>query len=165
MVASESEKKVYDVLNEIGIKYEKYTHKPVYTVEDVNKLDVHIPGNHTKNLFLRNRKGNIHYLVVMKDSKRADLKKLSKQVGSTPLSFASEKRLEKYLGLKPGSVSPFGLVNDSGKCVKVIIDSDILKGEKIGFHPNVNTATLVILTGDFQKFLKWTENDVSYMKI
>ncbi|MCC9296600.1 prolyl-tRNA synthetase associated domain-containing protein [Clostridium sp. MT-14] len=162
---SEGEQKVYDTLNEIGIEYEKYTHKPVYTVEDVNSLDIHIPGDHTKNLFLRNRKGNVHYLVVLEDSKQADLKKLSKQIGSTPLSFASEKRLGKYLGLKPGSVSPFGLINDDDKCVRAIIDNDIFKAERVGFHPNVNTATLVISTRDFQKFLKWTKNRISYMKI
>lgn len=162
---SESEQRVYDTLNEIGIEYEKYEHKPVYTIEDVNELDIDIPGDHTKNLFLRNRKGNVHYLVVLEDSKQADLKKLSKQLGSTPLSFASEERLGKYLGLKPGSVSPFGLINDSDKCVRVIIDNDILKAEKVGFHPNLNTATLVISCRDFQKFLKWTKNKVSYIKI
>lgn len=162
---TENEQKVYDVLNELNITYTRYEHEPVYTIEELDKVDIDFKGAHCKNLFTRNRKGDIHYLIVVEESKKVDLKKLSEQIGSTPLSFASEERLFKHLGLKPGAVSPFGIINNEDKKVKVIIDKDLEKLEYIGAHPNVNTATVVLSFSDLQKFLKWSKNEVKYIKI
>lgn len=159
------EQKVYDVLDNLAIPYEKFAHKALYTVDEANKLDIYIPGVHCKNLFIRNRKGKKHYLVILKDTKQANLKGLSKQVNSTNLSFASPERLFRYLKLMPGSVTPFGLINDSDKHVEVLIDNELKKSEYICFHPNVNTVTITIPYSGFEKFLKWCGNKVRYVDI
>lgn len=156
---------VYKILNELEINYTRFEHKPVYTVEEVNELDLNIPGMGLKNLFLRNKKGNQHYLVIIEENKRVDLKELSTKIGANALSFASPQRLEKYLDLTPGAVTPFGLINDQDKNVKVILDKSIKLANKVGFHPNVNTATIVINYIDFQKYLDWTENELLYIEI
>ena len=162
---TEDEQKVYDVLDLLDIKYKRYEHKAVYTIEEANTLDIYIPGKLAKNLFLRNRKGDTHYLVIVDENKHVDLKLLSKQIGSTSLSFASEERLFKYLGLKPGSVTPFGLINDTERTVIVLIDRDLVGVSNISFHPNVNTATISIAYRDFEKFLKWNKNKFQYVDI
>ncbi len=164
MITNE-EQRVYDVLDKLDITYKIVQHKAVFTAEEANEIEYGIDGQHCKNLFLRNRKGNVHYLVVLDDEKQADLKKITDQIGSTTLSFASEKRLNKYLGLYPGAVSPFGLINDDENVVEVLIDKDLAKGETISFHPNVNTATIFLSYKDFEKFLKHSENDFSYIGI
>jgi Ala-tRNA(Pro) deacylase len=158
-----NEQKLYDILNSLEIKYIKYEHKPVYTVGEANKLDICIPGQHCKNLFLRNRKGDVHYLAVLDEAKQVDLKLLSKQIGSSSLSFASEERLYKYLGLTPGSVSPFGLINDIERKVIVLIDRELIGKSIVNFHPNVNTATLGVSYIDLEKFIKWHENKFYYI--
>lgn len=161
----EKEQKVYDILNKLEIPYTKYEHEAVYTVEAANKYCGHIPGQHCKNIFVRNAKGNKHYLIIMDDIKKVDLKSISKQIESTPLSFASEERLNKYLGVEPGSVSAFGIINDTEKVVEVLLDKDFLNQEVISFHPNVNTATLTLNYSDFQRFLQECGNKVSYVEI
>lgn len=160
---NENEQKLYDLLSLLEIKYIRYEHKPVFTVEEANKLDICIPGQHCKNLFLRNRKGDVHYLAVLDEAKQMDLKLLSKQIGSTSLSFASEERLYKYLGLKPGSVSPFGLINDIERNVVVLIDRKLLGKGIVNFHPNVNTATIGVSYLDLEKFIKWHNNKFFYV--
>ncbi|MEJ8554158.1 prolyl-tRNA synthetase associated domain-containing protein [Tepidibacter sp. Z1-5] len=159
-----NKKVVYDILDKLNIEYEKYTHIPVYTIEEANNLNLNIKGANCKNLFVRDRKGRQHYLIIIEENKKVDLKKLSWNINSTNLSFASEERLFKYLKLKPGSVSAFGLINDEDKHVKVLIDTD-LKGDYISFHPNVNTATVTISYGDFEKFLEFVGNDVDYIEV
>lgn len=160
---NQGEQKVYDVLDKLGIKYVRNEHIPVYTIEEADKLGLDPNGQHCKNLFLRNSKGDQHYLVVLDKSKNANLKELSTKINSTKLSFASEKRLDKYLALKPGSVSPFGLINDTEKHVKVIIDSDLQNAKDIYFHPNVNTATISLSYKDFERYLEWCGNIVLYV--
>lgn len=160
-----NEQKLYDILDLLEIKYIKYEHKPVYTIEEANQLDIYIPGQLCKNLFLRNRKGDIHYLLIIDEEKHVDLKLLSKQIGSTSLSFASEEGLFKYLELKPGSVSPFGLINDTERAVIVLIDRDLIDIGNINFHPNVNTATISISYKDFERFLGWHKNKFLYVDI
>lgn len=162
---SANEQKLYDILNSLGIEYEKYEHKPVYTCEEAKELDMNISGQHCKNLFLRNRKGDVHYLVILDESKTVDLKALSKQIGSSSLSFASEDRLFKYLQLKPGSVTPFGLINDTQREIVVLIDKSIINKSPINFHPNVNTATVGVSYSDFEKFIKWNNNKFDYIDI
>jgi len=164
-MTTENEERVYTVLNELGIAFNRYEHPPVYTVEEAERHWENITGAHCKNLFLRNKKGNRHYLVIVESSKHADLKSLSHKLGEDRLSFGSEKRLMKYLGLETGSVSPFGLINDSQKEVEVIIDSDLRKAERINFHPNINTTTVGIEFSDFEKFLSWCGNRLRYQKL
>lgn len=163
MITSE-EKKVCDVLEELNIPYTRIEHMPVFTIEEINKIG-NMPDSVCKNLFVRNQKGDKHYLIILEHSKRADLKKLAEQIGSGKLSFASEKRLEKYLGLKPGAVSPFGLINDSAKEVTVVIDRDLENLGEVSFHPNVNTATLTISYRDFEKYLTWCRNKVVHVQL
>lgn len=157
------EQRLYNVLDKLEIKYTRYEHKPVYTVEEVDNLNIDIPGQHCKNLFLRNKKGNIHYLLIADSEKHIDLKSLSKQIGGGNLSFASEERLYKHLGLKPGAVSPFGLINNIDRNVIVIIDRTLTDKSIVNFHPNVNTATISVSYDDLERFIKWHENKFQYI--
>lgn len=161
----EKEQKIYDILDSLNIKYIKFQHDPVYTVEEVNNLNINIPGMALKNLFLKNKKGNKHYLVIVEESKRVDLKELSLTIKASGLSFASEERLEKHLGLKPGAVTPLGLINDKEKNVEVILDEEIKYADKVSFHPNVNTATILIDYCDFEKYLNWCKNEYKFSKM
>ncbi len=102
-------------------------------------------------------------MVILEAIKAADLKGLRRKLGEDGLSFASPKRLKKDLGLEPGAVSPFGLINDHGNQVKVVIDQDLKSAKTLNFHPNVNTATLGISFADFENFLKYSENPVLYL--
>lgn len=156
---------IYQILQSLEIKYEKYEHPAVFTVEEAARYDRGIDAGKSKNLFLRNAKGDKHYLVVLQADKRLDLQRLAILLSENKLSFASEERLEKYLGLKPGSVGPFGLVNDADKSVRVIIDKELLHYEKLAYHPNINIATLIISTEDFKKFLEWTGNKIDYLDL
>lgn len=159
------ENKLYKILDDLDIKYEVYEHEAIYTIEEAKNLDIKIPGQKVKNLFLKNRKGDKHYLMILDEEKIVNLKLLSKEIESTALSFASEERLEKYLKLKPGSVSPFGIINDEDKDVIILIDSDLKRDEKLGFHPNLNTSTLVLDYLDFEKFLHSQGNIFKYVDI
>jgi Ala-tRNA(Pro) deacylase len=156
--------KVLNALKKLNIDYELYEHDAVYTVEEAEAIDVEIPGAHCKNLFLRNRKGNIHYLVIVESQKRVNLKELSKMIDSTSLSLASSERLMKHLGVIPGSVTVFGLLNDNEKVVRVIVDSELRGAETINFHPNVNTATVNIKYSDFERFLDHLEKEIVYVE-
>ena len=147
----------------MGIPYVRHEHPPVATVAEAEKYWTSLRGAHCKNLFLRNNKGNRHYLVVAKASRRVDLKALTRTLGEDRLSFASAERLMRYLGLEAGSVSPFGLIHDTGKAVRVVVDAGLRDAGKVGFHPNVNTATLEISFGDFERFLARCGNAVEYV--
>jgi len=158
-------KNIYDVLADLNIEYEKHDHPAVFSVKEAEQYDQGIDAGKSKNLFLRNRKGDKYYLLVAENISKVDLKKPQSFLNESRLSFASPDRLKEYLGLTPGSVSPFGLINDSSKSVKVLIDKNLLKFKKLGFHPNINTSTLVIKTDDFKKFLDWTENSITYVEL
>lgn len=160
------ENNVYETLDMLNIAYDKFVHPAVNTMAE---LDKYFTGDdsivHCKNLFLRNSKGDKHYLVVTGPNKRTDTKMLAKQIKSTRLSFASPERLKKYLGLDPGSVSPFGLINDENKDVEVLIDKDLSMEQKIALHPNINTASLMISYNDFQKYIEWCGNKITYVDV
>jgi len=164
-MSTENEERVYEVLKKLGIAYVRHEHPPVYTVDQAEQYWEDIGGTHCKNIFLRNKKGKRHYLVILLSSKKADLNALERQLGEDRLSFASPERLMSYLGLEPGAVSPFGLINDSKKEVQVIIDRDLRRAEIVNFHPNVNTATVSIDFMDFEKFLAWCRNIVRYLQL
>ncbi|MHC9539046.1 MAG: prolyl-tRNA synthetase associated domain-containing protein [Vulcanimicrobiota bacterium] len=156
--------KVYKALAQLGIEYTVVNHPPVYTVEEAEKHWQHIAGAHCKNLFIRNKKGNHHYLLILEASRSADLKALISLLGEDRLSFASPERLMKYLGLLQGSVSPFGLINDLNREVQVVIDKALTEAERVNFHPNENTATVGLSFKNFDKFLKWCGNPVRYVE-
>jgi len=149
----DNEKRVCEELEKLEISYEKHEHPAVFTCEEADIYTSDLKGVHTKNLFLRNKKGNKHYLVVMSEDKTLNVKEFGEKISDKNLSFASSERMMKYLGLTPGSVSLFGIINDTEKHVKVFIDDDIMKEEFINAHPNVNTATLVFKVKDMVKFL------------
>ncbi|MBT8189413.1 MAG: prolyl-tRNA synthetase associated domain-containing protein [Bacteroidia bacterium] len=151
--------KVYNFLAKLEIGYIEFTHPPVYTVEEATEHWGELKGIHCKNLFLRNRRGRQHYLVVLESSKQVDIKKLNEELGER-LSFASPERLMKHLSIEPGSVSPFGLINDLEHHVIVVLDSDVADAEMVNFHPNVNTITLGLTKDDFRKYLQATQNHV-----
>lgn len=159
------EQKVYDILKELGIPYTRHEHPPVYTVEEAEQHWENITGAHCKNLFLRNKKGKKHYLVLVESRKRVDLKALTGRLGEDRLSFASPERMMRYLGLEPGAVSPFGLINDRENTVVVIIDQELKEASHVNFHPNVNTATVGITFSDFEKFLSHCGNPIRHLSI
>jgi Ala-tRNA(Pro) deacylase len=159
----ENEKQVYAVLDELAILYERYSHVAVYTVAEAKKVDREIAGKHCKNLFLKDKKREDYYLVILPGEKRADLAALARQAGAGGFTFASEEKLREYLNLGRGSVTPFGLLNDRKKRVRVLVDRDLAGAAEVGFHPNTNTATLIIKFADFARYLTWCGNRVDYV--
>ncbi len=160
-----TEARVYETLDGLGIPYTRHEHPPVFTVEQAEQHWTNIEGAHCKNLFLRNKKGNRNYLVIAETSTPVDLRRLNEKLGDDRLSFGSPERLMRLLGLEPGSVSPFGLINDRNKEVIVIVDEGLRKAGRVNFHPNVNTATVGLSGEDFEKFLAWTGNSVRYFQL
>ena len=130
-------------LEENNIPFEWVEHKAVYTIEDMEELGLESMEETAKNLFLRDQKGKRHFLVVIRADKQANLKELGEKLG-TKLSFASEERLEKYLGLKKGAVTPLGVLNDEDHAVEIYFDEDFVYKERIGVHPNDNTASVYL---------------------
>jgi Ala-tRNA(Pro) deacylase len=156
---------VYAALDALGIPYERHEHPAVFNSEDAAKYWDPIPGVQCKNLFLRNKKGDRHYLVVVGISKRVDLKDLVKVVSDDRLSFGSPERLMAQLGVAPGSVSPFGLINDPSGSVRVLIDADLRGAERLIFHPNLNTASVVVSWADLERFLGTRRNTVRIIQL
>jgi len=156
---------VYAALDALGIRYDRHEHPAVFTAEDAAKYWDPIPGTQCKNLFLRNKKGDRHYLVVVGINKRVDLKDLVKVVGDDRLSFGSPERLMAELGLTPGSVSPFGLLNDDDGSVRVLIDDELRGAERLIFHPNINTASVVVSWQDLERFLATRRNPVRIVSL
>jgi Ala-tRNA(Pro) deacylase len=152
-------------LDQLGIPFERFEHPPVATVEEAGQHWAGIEATHCKNLFLRNQKGNRHYLVIIVHSKKADLRGVADQIGDGKLSFGSPERLMTHLGLTPGSVSPFGLINDREHAVRVVLDRDLKTATRLSFHPNINTVTLTIACADFTKFLESCGNPVQYVNV
>lgn len=144
----EREKRTYEFLDKLGIKYERYEHGPVMTIEEAAELDKKIGLEICKNLFLSTRHSTEFYLLLMQGSKKFNTGKVSKQIGVPRMTFADDVHMLEYLDIRPGSVSPLGLINDKGNNVGLLIDEDVLNMEKIAVHPCVNTATLVIETSD-----------------
>jgi Ala-tRNA(Pro) deacylase len=156
---------VYAALDALGIRYDRYEHPAVFNAEDAAKYWDPIDGVQCKNLFLRNKKGDKHYLVVVGIDKRVDLKDLVKLVGDDRLSFGSPERLMARLGLTPGSVSPFGLINDGDASVRVLIDQDLRAATRLIFHPNINTASVVVSWADLERFLSTRRNSVRLVSL
>ena len=159
------EQSVQTRLQELGIAFARHEHPPVATVEEADQHRAGIDGTHCKNLFLRNQKGTRYYLVILTASKKADLRAVADQIGDGKLSFASPERLLAHLGLTPGSVSPFGLMNDCDHGVRVVIDRELKSSARLAFHPNINTATLTLSSADFARFLESCGNPVQHVGV
>ena len=157
--------KVYDALDAMGIQYETYEHPPVFTGEEAAQHWGPIQATQVKNLFLRNKKGDRQYLVILRIDKQADLRQLVKIIGDDRFSFGSPERLMATLGVTPGSVSPFGLLHEGSKDVRVIVDQDLRAADKLIFHPNLNTASVTISVADFERFLATRPNTVRWLKL
>jgi Ala-tRNA(Pro) deacylase len=160
---TDAEQAVYAALDALGIACTRHEHPPVFTVEDAEQHWRDIDATHCKNLFLRNKKGTAHYLVVVERSRPVDMKRLTLQLGEDRLSFASPERLATHLGLSAGAVSPFGIINDRNHAVTVVIDEGLRAADRVGFHPNVNTATITLSFADFERFLASQGNRIRYM--
>lgn len=157
---------VLKFLEDRDLKYELHTHPPLPTIELALEYWKDIDSVHCKNLFFRNHKGNRHYLVVFECHKSLDIHSLEKMLCQGKLSFASAERMERCLGLLPGSVSPLGLIHDmqteeltkehfpNGHRVKLFLDKDLQSAERISFHPCDNTGSVVLSNADFRRFLK-----------
>lgn len=140
-------------LDDLGIAYARHDHPPLYTVDDSKALRGDLPGGHCKNLFLRDRKGAM-WLVVCLEDRAVDLKALGAALGGVRLSFGSADRLMRVLGVVPGAVSPFALVNDAEVEVKVILDKAMLEQRPLHYHPLVNTTTIAVAPEDLVRFVE-----------
>ena len=156
---------VYRALDALGIRYDVYQHPAVFTADDAAAHWTPIPATPVKNLFLRNKKGNRHYLVILGIEKHADLSELVKVIGDDRLSFGSADRLMAQLGVTPGSVSPFGLLHEGSGALHVILDEQLRTAERLMFHPNVNTASLTVTVADLERFLASRPNRVRWLKL
>ena len=157
--------KVLQVLKELDISYELYEHPPVPTVEEALPYWENIDATHCKNLFFRNHKGNRHYLVILRHDRKLNIRDLEQRLKQGKISFASPHRMERYLGLSGGSVSVFGLINDSENHVHLFLDDGLQVADWISFHPNENNATLVISFQSFLKFLNWSGNTYEFISL
>lgn len=155
---------VLDLLDEKGISYEVTEHTPVFTIDEMLELNLPHPEWIAKNLFVRDDKKKNYYLLVVQEEKRIELKVLRKQLGLRPLTFASEEDLNRILNLTRGAVTPFGILNDQERIVQVLIDKEF-KGQIMGIHPNVNTATVWISSQDLMALLKEHGNSAEYVQI
>lgn len=148
-----------------NIEFILHEHPAVYTCEEAEEHCGDIPGISCKNLLLRNKKGKCYFLVVLPAKKQTDLKKFAKLVDEKKISFASRESLKEKLGLEPGSVSPFGLINDTNGLVEVYIDREIHNAKIVSFHPNINTATLELTKDMFSKFLQAIDHKITVVDL
>ena len=150
--------KLIEFLTELGMETTTRTHPAAYTVQDAKDLRGLIKGGHTKNLFLKDKKGQLWLVVALEDTE-VKLKRLPKRIGSARLSFGKAELMEEVLGVKPGSVTPFALMNDTQHRVRVVLDERMMRHEVLNFHPLVNTATTSIKREDFLRFLRATGHE------
>ena len=143
---------LFKILSEKNLNFQIHDHDPLFAVEDSENLRGEIKGSHTKNLFLKNKKNN-YFLFSCDENAKVDLKRFSKSIDAKNLSFANEVYLKKFLGIKPGSVSPYALLNDKENIVNFYFDEKLYKSEIINYHPLINTTTISIKTSVFINFL------------
>ena len=156
---------VLTLLDKKNIKYELVEHDEVHTIEDMKELGLLDKGYVCKNLFLRNANGKMHFVVTCHHNKTVQLDEIAKRMGSTRLSFGSEERLDKYLKLKNGYVSPMGVINDESKSVIFVFDKEIQNEQRVGVHPNTNKATIYLPFKDIRNIIEEHGNDVLFIRI
>src|SRR5579884_4519057 len=150
---------LFAALDALGIKHSTVSHPPLFTVAQSRALRGCIPGAHTKNLFLRDKKGAL-YLVVAEENAAIDLKSLHRRLGASGrFSFGSAELLREVWGVEPGSVSPFGAINDRQGRVTVVLDAAMMQHKTLNYHPLDNTMTTAIARDDLVRFLRWTGHE------
>jgi len=159
------DKKLYSILKNLEIAFDYYEHPPVETVEQLDVYAKNWETTRCKNLFFRNHKGSKHYLVILRHDRNLRIKELEGLLKQGKISFASDWRLEKYLGQKRGGVSPFGLINDPENHVYAFVDETLLEPEYLTFHPNTNEASLKIKAKDLIRFLDYTGNGFEFIEL
>lgn len=157
--------RVLSYLNDKNIKYTWYEHCEAPTIEIARTQWRDDGSKHCKNLFFRNHKGNRHYLVVLDCEQELDIHDLEHRLHQGKLSFASPQRMERYLGLQPGSVSPFGLINDTENHVHLFLDKNLQNHNSLSFHPNDNHATVVISRDEFMRYLNDVGNSYEFIEL
>lgn len=160
-----AEQELYDALDVLGIPWTRYEHPAVRTVEEAEAFDDVIPGEHCRNIFLRNKNGKQHYLVILPARKPLDLKLLARAVDSSAFHLASPERLMRYLGVQPGAVGPFGLLNDTEGHVHVLLDQALISAGLLKFHPNVNDASITCTPDGLMRFLTWRGNPLTVLDL
>ncbi|MEM9470268.1 MAG: prolyl-tRNA synthetase associated domain-containing protein [Pseudomonadota bacterium] len=143
----------------LEINYELYHHEAVFTVAESEKIDANIPGTHCRNLYFRDKKKN-NYLLVLQNATDVDIKKLPEILGAGRLSFGSADRLWEFLGVRPGSVCPFAIVNDIDQAVKIFLDQSMMETDMVNYHPLLNTMTVSLSPADLIKFIESTGHEV-----
>lgn len=157
--------KLYQLLDQLDIAYEYIEHPPAPTIEIAKQYWEGHDAQHCKNLFFRNHKGNRHYLVVLHCDRNMNIHQIEKMLKQGKLTFASEQRLMKWLGVTPGSVTPFGLINDTEKHVHLFIDEKLQEAERLSFHPCINTASVIVSRTDFVRFLEHCGNSYEWISL
>ena len=140
-------------LKKLNIPYVLYDHPPLHTVEESRQLRGKISGGHCKNLFLKDKKGKLWLIVCLEDT-QINMKTLDKKIGSARLSFGKPELLLQVLGVTPGSVTPFALINDAADCVTIILEQKMMIWEQLNFHPLTNEQTITIKSDDLLDFIK-----------
>lgn len=163
----EKEVRTYDLLDSLGIAYERVDHEEANTMEACAAIDkILAPAVICKNLFLCNTQKTRFYLLMIKEDKKFKTKEISKQINSSRLSFAPAEYMEKFLDITPGSVSVLGLMNDKNNDVTLLVDEDVLKGEYFGCHPCINTSSLRLKVADvFGTFLEEVHHEYLTVKL
>lgn len=162
----ENEAAVYRFLTELDIPFIRIDHAPVATMEDCQAVDAVLGGVICKNLFLCNQQKTVFYLLMIREDKAFKTKDVSKQLGVSRLSFGPPEEMERLLHLSPGAVSPMGLLFESAKDVRLILDGDLRDGEYLGCHPCVNTASIRMRMADFfSKYLPATGHAPTFVQI
>jgi Ala-tRNA(Pro) deacylase len=156
---------VYSLLDSLGIRYERYDHAPVFTCDEADAAVPNHAAVQTKNLFLRDKRGRRHILVVTSCEKAVDIKRFADQVDADHLSFGSPERLAKYLGVTPGSVTVLGLMNDVEHGVELCVDADVWRTPAWRCHPLINSVTLVLSREDIEKFLARTGHNARVVEL
>ena len=151
-------------LDALGFAYTEHRHPPLFTVEDSKALRGELPGGHCKNLFLKDKKGQ-YWLVVALEDRPIDLKALDKKIGAARLSFGSAERLWQVLGVRPGAVTPFSLINDKTGQVKLVLDKGMLAHDPLNYHPLVNDRTIALSPEGLLAFLRDTGHDPAILDL
>jgi Ala-tRNA(Pro) deacylase len=156
---------LFAYLDKLGISVETVEHAPVFTVPESRSIKARISGGHSKNLFLKDRKDRL-FLVVARDETRIDLRRLHETIGASGrLSFGSADLLREALGVEPGSVTPFALINDTAQRVSVTLDAELMAFARVNFHPLVNSMTTTIAREDLVTFLHATGHDARVLRL
>lgn len=155
---------LFGFLERLGIATETVHHPPVFTVEEAKRLRGKLPGSHSKSLFLRNKKGRM-WLVVAREDRTIDLRDLGERLEAGRLSFGSPDRLMRYLGVIPGAVTPFAIINDREHQVRVVLDREMMEEPPLNFHPLDNSMTTAIQPDDLLRFCSATGHQVRLLEL